>query len=232
MRNRVAGVLMLVMVASPGAAQDHRPGFAVFPFANGGSVGPDRQDLQDFSVGFQQMLMTELDQNSALRVIERAMLRQLLEEQDLGASGRVEPNTAARIGRIVGAKFALLGGFVDSFGVMRLDARVVDVETSEIVKSETVQSKREDLYDLLVELAGKVTSGVDLPALPREVREARKARNIPGEAQALYSRALVLEDRGRMEEAMEYFAQIAQRFPDMTEAQDRLKQLRRGGTHP
>jgi TolB-like protein len=227
MWNRVVTILMLLMLSPTlAAAQDTRPGFAVFPFANGGSVGPDRQDLSDLSVGFQQMLMTELSQNTALRVIERGMLRQLLEEQDLGASGRVDPNTAARIGKVVGAKFALLGGFVDSFGTMRLDARIVDVETSEIVKAEAVRGKREDLYDLLVDLSGRVTAGVDLPPLPTEVRKARQARKIPEAATVLYSRALVYEDRGRMDRARELYAEITQKFPEMTEARDRLNQLK------
>jgi len=227
MRNRAVAIIsFLLSLPAIAAAQDTRPGFAVFPFANGGSVGPDREDLSDLSVGFQQMLMTELSQNTALRVIERGMLRQLIEEQDLGGSGRVDPNTAARIGKIVGAKFALLGGFVDSFGTMRLDARIVDVETSEIVKAEAVRGKREDLYDLLVDLSGRVTSGVNLPPLPAEVRKARQARKIPDAAAVLYSRALVYEDGGRMDRARELYAEITQKFPEMTEARDRLNQLK------
>ena len=59
------------------------------------------------------------------------------------------------------------------------------------------------------------------------MRKARQARKIPEAAGVLYSRALVYEDRGRKEQAMELYAEIAEKFPEMTEARDRLNQLRR-----
>lgn len=227
----VAACLCLIV---PGAGTvhaqepDRRPGIAVFPFTNGGSYGPDREDLEPLTVGVQQMLLTELAQNPALRIVERRMLRDLIAEQDLGASGRVDSETAARIGRLVGARYAVTGVFMDMFGTFRLDGHIVDVETGEVLKTEEVRDKREKMYDLLVELAGKITAGVDLPALPAPVRDARRAREIPPEALALYSRAQVYEDGGRTDRAIELYRRISQEFPQMTEAREALQQLTGG----
>jgi len=226
----MAGLLLVGLAQAPGVAAqevpDDRPGVAVLPFENGGSFGPAQEDFQALEVGLQQMLLTEISQNSSLRVVERAMLRSLLEEQDLGASGRVEAGTAAQIGRLVGARYVVTGVFMDVWGDFRMDARVVDVETSEIVFSDQVRNNRESLYDMLVELAGKVTSGVDLPPLEREVREAREAREIPSEAILLFSRAQTYEDFGDQERAVEAYQRIVDEFPQMTEAREALEQIR------
>lgn len=208
---------------------DTRPGIAVFPFANGGSFGADREDLEALSIGIQQMLLTELSQNTALRVVERSVLRQLLEEQSLATSGQVDAGTAARVGKVVGARYVVTGVFIDLSGNFRMDGRIIDVETSEILKTAQVRDRRDNLYQLLFDLAAKITEDVKLPALPAAIREERREREIPAEAATLYSRALVYQDAGRTERAVELYRQIADRFPAMTEAREALRQLTSGG---
>ena len=112
---------------------DHRPGVAVLKFDNGGSHGENTED-DDFAaleVGLQQMLLTELSQNSNLRIIERGRLNDLLAEQNLAAQGRADQAGAAQIGKLVGARYVVLGSYTDLFGQFRMDTRVVDVETGE-----------------------------------------------------------------------------------------------------
>lgn len=224
--------LLALLVGAPGAAgqepgEDQRPGIAVMPFDNGGSHGAEAEaeDFEALEVGLQQMLLTELSQNTALRIVERGRLREIMEEQDLRAEGRVDAATAARLGEIVGARYMVLGSFVDLFGDFHMNARIVDVETTEILTSEQVRDRREQIYDLLVDLAGQITAGVDLPPLPAPEREARRSREIPAEAVTLYSRAQVYEDTGRTEQAITLYRQITQEFPDMEEAQQALIQL-------
>jgi curli biogenesis system outer membrane secretion channel CsgG len=221
---------LAVGVVAPAAlrAQDTRPGVAVLRFENGGSYGQDAEDFEALEVGLQQMLITEFSVNGGLRVVDRARLGALLEEQDLGASGRVDANTAARIGKIVGAKFVVLGGFTDFYGDMRMDARIVDVETSEIVEAQSVRDKRENLYDMVVQLANKVTRGVDLPRLSQQVLEQRESRNIPEEAVRLYSKAILYQDMGNTDRAVELYNQAKSVYPDYTEVDEALKQIGQG----
>lgn len=204
---------------------DARPGIAVFPFTNGGSFGPGQEDLAALEVGIQQLLLTELAQNERLRVVERSRLREILAEQALVTSGQVDPGTAARIGKLVGARYVITGVFVDLYGRFRMDGRVIDVETGEVLKSEEVQDRKQNLYEMLVELAGRITTGVNLPPLPAPVAVQRRAREIPAEAITLYSRAQVYSDGGRKEQAIELYRQVAERFPQMIEAREALRQL-------
>jgi len=206
-------------------ASDTRPGVAVFPLYNGGSYGPEAEDLSALEVGLQQMLLTELSQNGAMRIVERGALRELLDEQDLGASGRVDPQTAARLGRVVGARYVILGGFSDWFGEFRVDTRIVDTETTEVLWSDRIMDRRDALYQILLNMAEKVTLAADLPPLPFEQAEVRRSREIPAEAVTLYSRAQVFEDTGQTDQAIEIYQRIAEEFPEMTEANEALRQL-------
>jgi TolB-like protein len=183
------------------AAQDTRPGIGVLPFANGGSYGQDAENFDALEIGLQQMLMTELAQNPALRIVDRAQIKQLLSEQELGASGRVDANTAARIGKLVGAKYMVMGGFTDLYGDMRLDLRVVNVETSEIMRADKVNRKREELYRAVVDAAQQLTNGLKLPPLAKQAQAEREKRDIPADAVTYYTRGLLYAERGDTERA-------------------------------
>ena len=209
-------------------AQDTRPGVAVMEFINGGSYGQDAEDFEALTLGLQQLMLTELSMNSNLRLVDRAHLKQIMEEQDLNVSGRVDANTAARLGRLVGARYMVMGSFTDLWGDMTMTANIVDTETGEIIKAEKANDKREEIYQMMVELADKVTRGANLPPLAKQAMELRQKRDIPGEAIRLYNRALLQQERGNTEKAIELFSKVISDFPQYTEAQVALQQIRSG----
>jgi len=214
-------------VPSVSMAQDTRPGIAVITFEDGGSYGQEAEDFAALTVGLQQMLITEFAANGGLRVVDRGRINELLDEQDLGASGRVDANTAARIGRVVGAKFVVMGGFVDFYGDMRIDARIVDTETTEIVKVERTRDDREKMFTMVVDLADGITKGLSLTPLSQEQLQERQHRSeqIDQEAVRLYTRALLYADRGDTDRAIELFSQVTRDFPEYTEAHEALRQI-------
>ncbi len=140
-RSLLSFTLATLALAPALLAQDTRPGIAVLPFENGGSYGQDKENFEALQKGIPGMLISELGQNPAARVVERDNIQKLLGEQDLGKDGRVDAATAAKIGKLVGAKYMITGTFVDLYGRFRADARIIDVETSEILK--TVKSRRQ-----------------------------------------------------------------------------------------
>ena len=213
-----------VQRATPAAApQEAPPGVGVLPFTNGGSYGQDAEDFAALQVGLQQILITELSQNPEMRVVDRTQLRELMAEQEIPAD-RVDPQTAARLGRIVGAKYMVMGGFVDWYGNFRLDARIVDTETTEVLQADRIQGERSEMLNLVVELAGRITDQADLPMLPTEVREARQSAEVPPEAVTLFSHAMVSRDLGLEEESEEMLRQLTEEFPDFVQAREALEQ--------
>lgn len=206
-----------------GGGQDTRPGLAVFAFTNGGSYGAQKEDYDALERGMAGMLISELSANPALRVVERENIQHLLDEQNMGASGRVDDQTAAKIGKLVGARYAVLGQFIDLYGDFRVDVRVVNVETSEIMKTEKVSMQREHLFDLVRNLAGALNKDLNLPPLSRQVSEQRMSRQIPTEALTFYSRALLYHDRGNHAQARVMFQKAIDVFPEYAEAKDGLQ---------
>ncbi len=112
MRGRVVAVCAAVAglvggLAGQARGQDTRPGIAVFPFVNSGSFGQDKENFDALERGLAAMLISELSANPQARLVDREQVQRLIEEQNLGASGRVDAQTAARIGKLVGAKYVI-----------------------------------------------------------------------------------------------------------------------------
>jgi TolB-like protein len=230
LRSLVALVGLAFMAGLPALAaqsggQDTRPGVAVFAFTNGGSYGQQKEDYDALERGMAGMLISELAANPALRVVERENIQRLVDEQNLGASGRVDAQTAAKVGKLVGARYAVMGDFIDLYGDFRVDVRVVNVETSEIIKTEKATMQREHLFDLVRTIAAALNKDLNLPALPRQVSEQRMNRQVPTEALTYYSRALLYQDRGQRDKAIEYYNRALTVFPQYTEASEGLRRL-------
>lgn len=82
-----------------------------------------------------EMLRTELIGNRDISVVERGQLGEVAKQQRLSLSGVVETDTAVKVGKIVGARYFILGA-VSRFGTLLVvTARLVDVETGNVMKS-------------------------------------------------------------------------------------------------
>lgn len=100
------------------------------------------------------ILITELTKTGKFIVVERDKLDKIMEEQKLGQSGAVDPNTAAKVGKILGLN-ALVTGSISQFGVKSegkdfiisqskqqivectVDIRVVDTETGQVLYADS-----------------------------------------------------------------------------------------------
>ncbi len=69
----------------------------------------------DVGKGVADLLVTKLVQGAQYSIIERKQLDKIIAEQNLGASGRLDEATAARIGKILGVD-ALVMGSIHTFG--------------------------------------------------------------------------------------------------------------------
>jgi len=225
---------LAVAVPSFAAAQGgSKPTVAVLYF-NNSAIGAANAELQPLSKGIADMLIGELAANPGIRVVERDQIQKVLEEQKLSTEGKVDNESAVKVGKLVGAHYMVTGGFVtDRSGRMRFTARVFNTETSLIVfpaaggPNGVVNGKIDDFMDLVVQLAAKINDGAKLPALPARVGEARKeaAKKVPYEAIALYSKGLAAKDAGNKAEAVTLFRRSLDKFPSFDKAEAELKKL-------
>lgn len=206
-------------------AQDQRVAVAVLPFENGGSYGKDKEEFDALRKGLAAMLVSELGANPGLRSIDRFETQRILDQQGLAVAERVDRETAARVGKLAGAEYVVTGSFIDLYGDFRIDARLIAVETGEIVKAvrnDPGLHDRRDMYRMVVSVLERL-SGAPLPA-----GTAPRARQVPTEALSHFSRALLYQDQGDRAKAMEHYQKALEANPDFPEASEGLRRLRSG----
>lgn len=115
-----------------------RMGVAVLPFENKGAS----KDLGEIIL---DKMITVLVNQERFKVMERAQLNKILEEQSLGSSGVVDAATAAQIGKGIGVDAIIIGSVAASTsGAISIDARVIDTESAAIIVAEDVYSGSSD----------------------------------------------------------------------------------------
>jgi curli biogenesis system outer membrane secretion channel CsgG len=171
------------------------------------------------------MLVTEFSGREGIQVIERAQLNDMLREQDLVLSGRVDESSAIEIGKMLGAQYVLLGQASSIVDNLRMDIRAVDVETSEIVAVLKKSDRTSELLSVVVALADEF--GQQLNLVPPSGRAAMES--IPVPATIAFSRAVDFEDRGEVDRAIQEYERTLELHPSHRDAQRALARLR-GGT--
>src|SRR5438876_4650983 len=233
MRARLLALVSFALLGSigrdlgaQGRGQDTRPGIAVLPFDNSGSYGQDKENFEALEKGIAGMMISELAANPSARVVEREQIEKLTAEQNLGVAGKVSPETAAKVGKLVGARYVITGAFIDFYGDFRLDARMINGETSEIVKVESDRMQRDHLFDLIRNVATRLMKDANLPPLPKQAADQWMSRQVPTEALTYYSKALLYQDRGQRDKAVEFYQKALAVFPEYTEAQQGLQRVK------
>lgn len=160
---RILGAMIALggLASMSSAFADSRPTIGVAEFRNDSGAGWWRG-----GVGWElsSMLSNELSSTGDFKVVERQKLQNVLEEQNLAASGRVARGTGAKIGKLTGAQFLITGtvsayeentastgggfsfkgislGGKKSEAYLAIDLRVINTETGDVDFSRTVEGR-------------------------------------------------------------------------------------------
>ncbi len=143
------------------AARAPKPTIAVIEFKNESGAG-----WWSGGVGWELsgMLSNELASSRSFTVLERSKIQNVLEEQNLAASGRVTAATGARMGKLLGAQYLIAGTVTSyeeevastgggiSFGgisvggksesaYLAVDLRIIDSTTGAIAYSRSIEGR-------------------------------------------------------------------------------------------
>lgn len=208
------------------AANPPRPRtVAVFPFAYVGSA----PGIRPLARALSEMLVTDLSQTDRLDVLERLQVQYLADEIAVAEAGRVDPATAARGGRILGAERVVQGQMGGTEDEVVLDAAVVasagGPEAAEPLSSRDALAR---FFDLETQLALDLyaAAGVELTPAERERVTRRRTENL--EAVLAFGLGLEAQDAGRYEEAAEHFERAVSLDPGFeaaVEARDESDRL-------
>ncbi|HRN52101.1 MAG TPA: CsgG/HfaB family protein [Gemmatimonadaceae bacterium] len=233
----VRATAVVAFAAMPLLAQDDtRPTVAVLPFVNS-AIGAAQQELAPLSKGIADLLIIELSQNPGIRLVERENIEAILNEQNLARDGRVDDATAARIGRLLGAKHIITGSFVtDRSGTMVVTLKSIDVETSRIAWTHMDRDQSDNFLSLVSKVGRATNAGLKLPELTPQARQTSEARTqaqarVPFRAVMMYSRAISAQDAGNRQEALTLFNQVVNEFPEFEDAKKARERLQGAGTN-
>ncbi|HVA56574.1 MAG: CsgG/HfaB family protein [Gemmatimonadaceae bacterium] len=233
---RTAWALVLAGAAFPPAtavAQEaNRPVVAILGFDNN-SIGKDASDYNGIGTAIAEMLITELAKNPNVVVVDRAHIREVLREQDLVRSGQVDPGTAVRLGKLLGAQYMITGGFMsDGRGDMVLTARSINVQTTAVANPQRVQAKTDDVLGMIAQLSAKVSNDMKLPALDHGTGTrdgGAKPAKMDLRTAMLFAKGLDAEDTGDRARAAELFHQVLDKFPHYPPAEQHLARVIKSG---
>jgi TolB-like protein len=256
----LAAAAAFALPAVARAQADHRPVVVVFRFENS-SIGAGRADFDGVATGIQDLLITDLASNDRIRLVDRSHLNEILAEQNLGKDGRVDPTTAARIGKILGAQYAVTGGFLaDGKGSAVMTGRTIDIETTQILNPQKISGKTDDLLGMIADLSSKVSSNMNLApkpgagaakpsgspaaapgaktsvatenyAKPARNPDAVKSAKLDLATMKLFSSALDEIDRKNTAKAESLLKQVVAKYPTFEPAQRSLDALQGRASH-
>src|SRR4051812_3331124 len=159
----VAAVAMaMACVSSTALAQGNAPVIAILAFDNN-SIGKDAKDFDGIGKGVTELLITDLASSGKVRVVDRSRIEQILAEQNLSKSGAIDAETAAKVGKLLGACYTIWGGYMhDLKGGNVLTAHSTSVETGRMENPQKVMSNGDDVMALIGQLSSKLQSDMKL----------------------------------------------------------------------
>jgi TolB-like protein len=221
-------VLALSWASPPAEGQTRPVLIAILPFQDRGSYGGQKETFQALELGIPASLAGELGTHSELRLVDPARVSQAVAAEAGARAGRLDAATAARVGKRLGARYAVTGSFADFYGRFRLDARIIDVSSGQTLRvvsnTDPELQDRSDLYRIVQRVAHKILIMAD-PAAESRVQES-EGPAIPTDAMVEFSLGLLAEQQGDEAKAARHYNEALSGFPDYPEARAALRRVR------
>lgn len=232
--------LLLGLIALPALATDtptgapadtaaDKPTVAVLYFDYDGA----NAEMKLLKKGLAQMIISDLSAHDSVRLVERDRLQQVMDELRLTQSNKFSQESASRLGKLLGARYLVMGGYFDVMNTLRVDARVVETETGRIIRSVGAQSTpdkfltlEQTLVDDLRAVFEELTVRADSTKAPAKPRPARgRPRRLTQDTALHYARALDAKDRKDLVTAKKELTTVVKAQPDFQLASQELALL-------
>jgi tetratricopeptide (TPR) repeat protein len=176
--------------------------------------------LQPLSRGLAELITTDLALVRSVRLLERVQIGTLLDEMQLGASGRADPATAARVGRLLRAERMVQGvAAITENGPVRMSATVVRGD-GEVRAGAQANGTFKQLLELEKQLVFSIVIqlGIELTEAERQRILRQGPRSLA--AFLAYSEGLEAMDRGDYRAAATAFTAAVRADPSFSAARE------------
>ena len=173
--------------------------------------------------GLCDMMISDFSKASQFSVVERNRLEEILKELKLGQTRSFDSATTAKIGKLLGAEYLVFGSYFEFMGRFRIDARIVKVETGQVVVSVGASGKVDEFEDLEKKLVAGLHEKMNRPITSKNSGPQTKQVTLRSANQ--YGSALDKMDGGDIKGAREFLRDIVESSPDFALAKETLRKI-------
>ncbi|MFQ5650039.1 MAG: CsgG/HfaB family protein [bacterium] len=185
----------------------------------------DKERFDPMEQGFADLMIHQLNGSTRLVVVERERIQWILKEIELeNEPDRFDPDMAVRIGKQLGVHIVLFGSFINLNNQMWLGARLVKVETSEVLLTDSVRGKTDKFFDLTSRLGRKISKKIEVEISSSSRQEEGETESL--DAVLLYSQGLRFLEDGDYQKAYQKFQDALKRDPDYDKARKRAESIK------
>lgn len=198
---------------------------AILDFSNNSLL--EKEKYSSLSAGIAEIMITELSNIQSIKLVERKQINELIQEMALSQSGLIAEDKGIQVGKLLGVKYLVMGSYMVSFGEkMRVDMRIVEVETGLTVKAEQVTDKVSNLFNIIKLLNEKITKDLDIKLTQDEKQQLKRAQASKDVIET-FSKGLELEKMGKIEEAKKMYLKALKKDANFDPARKKLQELSR-----
>ncbi len=189
---------------------------AVFPFQDN-SISHSAH-----TTGLAQTLTDGLSEALAgsedITLIDRASIEKILNELSLSSQGMTEAEGRLQVGKLLGAHYLILGEYAEIAGTLRLDARIVEVQSGTVRASASREGAVRERKAL------ETAFSKEMAALLFK-KTGRPEHREPVTSADFFSRGLALEREKQTDQALDHYQKALVLDPSNRQARERLEAL-------
>ncbi|HLA48184.1 MAG: hypothetical protein A3I04_08175 [Nitrospinae bacterium RIFCSPLOWO2_02_FULL_39_110] len=145
-------LLTFFLIVQPSFASNI-PALAIAEFQN----NTGKQELEFLSRSIPDIITTDLSKPALIKILERREINRITGEHKLSTSGMVDEKTAKEAGKLLGTDYMITGSFTRLGSELRIDIRLIDVESGQVIGFNQIGNDENIIYRLSESLTKYLT---------------------------------------------------------------------------
>ena len=126
------------------------------------------KEMQTLSRVIPECMISKLQNVRGLHMVERMQIQNLINELKLGETGLIDAKTAQKAGKMLGADTVVIGSYAEMTGELRINVRVVQVETAGVLHAVDATGVNNRVFQLVDRLAERLVTELGIGLNPVE----------------------------------------------------------------
>jgi len=180
-----------------------------------------RERFDPMQKGFADLIIHRLNAATDLKVIERERIQWILKEIEI--QDEYSMDGAVRMGKQLGVHTVLLGSFIIFEDEVWIGARLVKVETSEILLTDEIKGEIDNFFDLSEKLGKNIAAKIEVTIPDSATALGSETKSL--DAIMSYSEGLTYLEKGDYKKALNKFREALKHDPEYEKAKNKAESI-------